>query len=627
MHFFQPQTHNFSSDSDTTGYVATSEIPIGYYFIATLYKIFGYHDYIYRIVNTSIFLIGLFFLFKTFSLLIKGFYWPASLTLFFFTSPVLIFYGNNFLTDSSALAFTLIAWYFFIRYYQTGLQKSYYTSMVFFLLGGAYKITALISVISILGIFIMEVSGIAKFGKKDRFFPKPFWQILPLIVIFAVIGAWVAYAKYYNALHGTGYFSTGILPLWDMDKDGVQEVIKNVRELWLNQYFRVESLYLMAILFLANLVLIRKSNRLLLTTTLFLFLGTILYGILWFLTFKHHDYYTINLYILLVFNLIAFGWLMNEHHRNVFDSKYIKGAFLLFLMVNVVHAYHQMDARYHGWWTEYPKYKDFHTITPYLRSIGIQPLDTVISLPDTSHLTLYLMNQHGWTECLENNRNSASIATSVKKGAKYLIVNGSEVLGRDYIQGFLYHPMGQYGSVRIFKLDDRIMVPLSTTVQRYEKIICGAEKRSDDGKYFKADSSEALLEYGDLQSTEKVYNGKYSVRLTPENAFGMTYRFRNVKPVEHYTITVFRWSEKGNGTLVAQANDPKEFYLRDPSKIEKLPNGWEKLTLDFYLNFEPKEGQFAVYLWNEGKTIVYFDDLTIVRETLTGISAPSGSGN
>jgi hypothetical protein len=246
-----------------------------------------------------------------------------------------------------------------------------------------------------------------------------------------------------------------------MDKHGVQEVIKLVTKAWLNQYFKVESLYLMAVLFLANLVLIKKGDRLLLTTTLFLFVGTILYNILWFATFKNHDYYTINLYILPIFNLIAFGWLMNEHYKSVFHRRYLKAAFFIFVLLNVIHANRQMDLRYNGWFFEHQKYEDFHTITPYLRSIGIHPLDVVISLPDQSHFTLYLMNQRGWTECSGNNRDKAAIEASIKRGAKYLILDGKyanskwKILDRkrDYIESFLYHPIGQYGSVRVFKLD------------------------------------------------------------------------------------------------------------------------------------------------------------------------------
>src|SRR5665647_1910268 len=52
MKFFQPEVHGLVSDSFTSGKAATSEIPFFYYAIALLYKIFGYHDYIYRIVNT-----------------------------------------------------------------------------------------------------------------------------------------------------------------------------------------------------------------------------------------------------------------------------------------------------------------------------------------------------------------------------------------------------------------------------------------------------------------------------------------------------------------------------------------------------------------------------------------------
>ncbi len=156
MHFFKPQTHNLTSDDNTTGYCATSEIPIGYYLIACLYKVFGYHDYIYRFVNTLIFLLGLFYLFKTCYLLFNDFFWASGIALFFFTSPVLVYYGNNFLTDSSAFAFALIAWYFFLKFYLYKKQIFFYISMLFFLVAGAYKITALLSFVTIIIVFLLN---------------------------------------------------------------------------------------------------------------------------------------------------------------------------------------------------------------------------------------------------------------------------------------------------------------------------------------------------------------------------------------------------------------------------------------------------------------------------------------
>jgi hypothetical protein len=452
MHFFQPQTHNLTSDNNTTGYCATSEIPVGYYFIAILYKVFGYHDFIFRLVNTLIFLLGLFYLFKIFYLFSGSTFWSTTIALFFFTSPVLVYYGNNFLTDSSALAFSFIAWYFFLRFYMDKRQKLFYLSMFFFLLAGTYKITALISLVVIVCVFIADTTRILKFNNGNKIFTKPVLNAIPFLLIFIIIGSWVYFAKNYNSFHGSGYFSTGIFPLWDLDTIKIQMVVKNIRELWLNQYFHVYSLYFFAIAFFVALVFIKKADRFLMVSNLLLFLGVSIYAILWFWTFKDHDYYTINLYILLVFILLNFVWLFKNYFPKTLSSSLLKILFFCFLLFNMNHARKQMKERYNGWWTEYPAYKDYHVIIPYLRSIGIAPLDTVVCLPDASHFTLYLMNQRGWTECLGNNSDSSSIASSINHGAKYLIINGDDAIKRDYLQSFLNIQIGQFNNIKIFKL-------------------------------------------------------------------------------------------------------------------------------------------------------------------------------
>jgi hypothetical protein len=325
--------------------------------------------------------------------------------------------------------------------------------MFFFLLAGAYKITALISLVAIVCVFIAETTRILKFNNGNKIFTKSVLNAIPFLLIFIIIGSWIYFAKNYNSFHGSGYFSTGIFPLWDLDAIKIQMVTKNIKELWLNQYFHVYSLYFFAIAFLVTLVFIKKANGFLMVSNILLLLGTSIYAILWFWTFKDHDYYTINLYILLVFVLLNFVWLLKNHFSKFFYSRLVKILFLCFLLFNMNHARKQMKERYYGWWTEYPAYKDYHVITPYLRSISIAPLDTVICLPDASHFTLYLMNQRGWTECLVNNSDSSSIASSINHGAKYLIINGDDVFKRKYLQSFLNVPIGQFNSIKIFKLN------------------------------------------------------------------------------------------------------------------------------------------------------------------------------
>jgi len=272
--------------------------------------------------------------------------------------------------------------------------------------------------------------------------------------VFIIIGSWVFYAKSFNAAHNSDYFSTRIIPIWDLTSEEIQAVITSVKGIWVHEYFHVYSLYFFAASFLFSLVFMKKANRFLMATTLLLLAGTVLYAILWFATFKDHDYYTINLYILLVISFLNFLWVVKNRFPKVFASVILKVLFAAFLLFNLNHARESMHERYNGWWTEYPEYKDYHEITPYLRSIGIEAMDTVISLPDMSHFTLYLMNQRGWTGNMNYNTDSAGVAASVRRGADYLVIHGEETMNREYLQSFMKNQVGQYKSIKIFKLEN-----------------------------------------------------------------------------------------------------------------------------------------------------------------------------
>ena len=99
MKFFQPEVHNLVSDGRTSGY-AVGECPLFYYFIAGLYKIFGQHDLIYRLVNTLLFFLGLFALYKMLEQWLGDSFWSMAVPVLLFTSPVVVYYANNYLTDT-----------------------------------------------------------------------------------------------------------------------------------------------------------------------------------------------------------------------------------------------------------------------------------------------------------------------------------------------------------------------------------------------------------------------------------------------------------------------------------------------------------------------------------------------
>jgi hypothetical protein len=315
------------------------------------------------------------------------------------------------------------------------------------------KISAGISVITLIGLYMFDSLPLIKFKTEARTFSKRGLTILSFVFALSIVGGWALYARNYNIRNACGYFSTTIFPLWNMTDTAIAKTLEHIQVLWLNQYFHKYTLILFFFLFLLNLIHIKRANKLLITSNIIIFIGAILYIILWFATFKEHDYYTINLFILLVITAVTFAEYMNRLYPKFSRNLFVRGVLIFILLFNINHTRNELNVRYNGWWNEYPAFKDFDTITPYLRSIGITRFDKVISIPDQSHHTLYLMNQPGWTECYNLNRDSASVNQSVNRGANYLIVASQKDLdSRPYLSSFTTELTGQFGKVLIYKL-------------------------------------------------------------------------------------------------------------------------------------------------------------------------------
>ncbi len=452
MKFFHPEVHNLASDNRTTGY-AVGECPILYYFIASLYKVFGHHDLIYRLVNTLIFFLGLFALYKILERWLDDSFWGISLVLLFFTSPVVVYYANNYLTDTTSFAFVLMGWYFFFSFYSTRKFRLLYVSFLFFTLAGLLKITSAINVFALLGLYVINLLGWLREKENSNRLPLNFKTLLPFAFFFIVVTAWYLFAIHYNRVHQTEFFSTQIWPIWGLSKETILWIRDQMRELWFRDYFHITIHILLLVCFAVILIFRKKIHPMLFTLTALMFAGSLLFCILWFYAFGNHDYYIIGLLIFPVFILFSVGDLLVKNHPRIMKSVITKVVFSLFLLSNVYYAGQRLQWRYTGWINDYPENKDLYTVTPYLRSLGINAEEKVISLPDpTPCYSLYLMNQKGWTEHYRNNTDSLKIEQSIALGAKYLILNGEEVTQRPYLQYFTQNMLGQFGTVSIYSL-------------------------------------------------------------------------------------------------------------------------------------------------------------------------------
>ena len=468
--FFQPSMHY---RGDCGNGKAVAELPIIYYLVAQLWKVFGYHEYIFRMLDTCILFAGLFALHKMCYHLIKNTFWSIYIPLLFFTSPILVYYGNNFTADVPALSLTLIGWCFFWYFFTTSKNYFFYLSLLFFAFGVLLKASAVLSLIILSCCFLFDEFRVHR--KKIAF----------VATALLMIAAWYTYASYYSRHNNYNVFLLGTMPVWQLDTEHFIDTFRLFLYEILPQFFNPFLLpMVLAMLFI--IFIARKSLSKFLQLTIITYsLGFMAFLILFFQVFNVHDYYLINMLPLVVFIVIAFTLLVKIKFPRLFNQWRIKLLATLLLIFCAYSTSQIQKAKYFGYdriedysplltpsmvasysWLHYNY--DQHllaieSIEPYLRSIGIKRDDLVYSTPDPSfNISLYLMDQHGFTDynCQSFNKSSAFdeamckhfVQERIKRGAHYLILNDTTKLKMNYLKPFTHHKIGQYLNVEIFDL-------------------------------------------------------------------------------------------------------------------------------------------------------------------------------
>ena len=139
-------------------------------------------------------------------------------------------------------------------------------------------------------------------------------------------------------------------------------------------------------------------------------------------------------------------------------------------------------------------------------------------------------------------------------------------------------------------------------------IECGAEK-CEGGRFLDKTGKFELTNAQGITDEEK-RTGLYALRLVKENPYGMGITIENVKKGDYFNLTVWR---KGGGHLCATANNVENFARFTDKVLETDENGWQKLSMDFFIPPDYKENELKIFLANFDKDVVYFDDLKIVR--------------
>jgi hypothetical protein len=478
MDFFRPSIHNLLADGCTSGYSA-SEFPLIYFFVALLWKIFGYHEYIFRLVVLFIVFFGFRALYRSLEDILHDSFFAAGLALLIYTSPIIVYYSNNFLSNMPAFSFAIIGCHYSWRFIQHGRNKVLWVAAFFFLLAGLLKVSALLSFFLLMFIFLADSTGLIKFKAGNRIFRQPLKQLIPFLVVIILIATWYLYAMWFNQ-HHNGYATLlGLFPIWEADAASVNRIWDSFVTFLLRQEFSMAMLLVSLAVFVTMLFLglFKKINRKLILLLIILLIATLAYFLMWFQAFDIHDYYMIDfIMVIILLYTIFFNYLKTQLPK-ISGHFIFRIVFIAFLVYNAKYVHNNLHLRLFcercpteqyvryttpyevgcWWWFSNFNTKNsgqFHYISPYLDSIGVAKDDKVISLPDISpNVSLALMNRTGWSGYgLTDLSGEARIDSMKKWGARYLFISDSSEFRETYLTKYTANKVGTYKNVNIYKL-------------------------------------------------------------------------------------------------------------------------------------------------------------------------------
>lgn len=450
-----------------------SEFPILYYITAKIWKITGINPLVPKLIDLLILFLGLFYLYKLSYEFLDDHFWAFVVSMMLFSSPLIGFYGFNFIPNIPALGLALIGTYYFYKFSKTLNYKWLIISSVIFCLAALLKVSSLFLFLATNAVFLIYC--LLNFKTRSKVFLT---QLSSIFFVLLMVLSWFLFTKNYNLNNLGGIFNQTIIPIWSLSPERIRTICDTAFTNTIIYFFNPQALIVLGIMLLFSLALWRKTSPQILAVTSFLFVGIVLFILLFFDGMDAHEYFLIDATIIIPAITLTFLSSIKKMSLQFFQSigfKLFALVLLLFLIdynIAVTRAHFNPHDRmvekniplpkrvkdYWDWvyWDWETGRKKYEGIVPYLRSLGIRFEDKVISVPDgTPNLTLTLLQQRGFTDYHYTN-NYQGINRTKKKielGAKYMIVLGEDNLLREDVAPYTQNLIGEYNGIKIFRLE------------------------------------------------------------------------------------------------------------------------------------------------------------------------------
>ena len=452
---------------------AVSEFPIIYYLTAKIWKITGIVPGVLRMINFLLLLLGLYHLMKLSHDFLEDRFWAIFCPLLLFSSPLLGYYSYNFIPDIPAFGLALTGLYYLYRFVRTNKNKALLLGTLAYTLAVLLKVTAVFSLLAFLATLT-----ILHFREIRKYRVTVFRLLVSILLIFGVYIGWNRYASAYNKEHIEGFFLQSALPIWDINKERILEILQPLTRDILPKYFSPLLLGFSVIVFILIMVKKNAIDRHLRLFTLFAMIGLFSFILLFYQGMNVHDYFLINTLCIIPAIALSGLLLLKKQHFRFYQSTKFRTISIITLIVllnnNMLitrshYNPHQPMVKYNlplskhmrgNWgyfyWRRELEDFQYEGIADYVRSIGIQYSDKVISIGDYSpERTLSWMEVQGFTDY---GYNRYPLGERMEKliglGATYLVVNPNDQSDTLALAPYTGKQIGQYNNIRIYRLPE-----------------------------------------------------------------------------------------------------------------------------------------------------------------------------
>ncbi|MBK9626746.1 MAG: glycosyltransferase family 39 protein [Flavobacteriales bacterium] len=255
--FLKPVIHGQIADGGESG-LSAGEFPLLYWAMGQVWKVIGPSEFAYRLFGLLFHFVASYMLFLTLRRLLRSDFWAIGITLLLFTSPVLLYYGVSFLTDVPAFDLALMGWYFFVRHAEEGKRRWWILSTACFALATLLKVTAGMSFVAIIGLYLLFTVRPAWFRSIPKVFPSRVFGWAVIAISLAGIAAWYIHAEQFNTDHAGRYTFNNLWPIWEMSPDEIDRAVTFAKRILLFQIFDTSVLLLIGLAIILLIVHVRE---------------------------------------------------------------------------------------------------------------------------------------------------------------------------------------------------------------------------------------------------------------------------------------------------------------------------------------------------------------------------------